>query len=209
MSAERSRRGKGLARSSRAEVRNPVLALPSFHALSALDPAVRAGLAALLRDLRQDARKRAGTSWTRHKAFAAAYWATVAVYAGHIARALAMGSSNVMPPAGRADVGSIPTCLTAPIEEGRYCVLSTGHLTAGTAAMLDEWASWPPTDRPIDIAASVYGWFVPTRPIDPVRRTQLPEDLLAVIAFGNRLGCQFVLVDCDGRTVDALPRRPW
>ena len=209
MSAERSRSGQGLARSSRAEVRNPVLALPSFHALRALDPAVRAELAALLRDLRQDARKRAGTSWTRRKAFAAAYWATVAVYAGHIAGALAKGSSNVISPVRNTGTVGISTGLSAPIEQGRYCVLSTGHLAAGTAALLDEWASWPPTDRPIDIAASVYGWFVPTRPIDPARRRQLPEDLLAVIAFGDRLGCQFVLVDCDGRTVDALPRRPW
>lgn len=43
-------------RSNRAEVRNPVLALPSVRALQALDPDLRALLVNLLKDLRSDAR---------------------------------------------------------------------------------------------------------------------------------------------------------
>lgn len=95
------------------------------------------------------------------------------------------------------------------IEQGRYCVLSTAHLTVHTASCLDKWASWPPSDRPIDIAASVYGWFVPTRAIDDDRRAQLPQDLLRLIAFGRAHGFQFLLFDCDGSDVDGLPLHHW
>jgi len=77
------------SRSVRAEIRNPALALPAVRALRALDPDVRLLFAVLLHDLRRDARQRADACWTRRKAFMAAYWSVVAVYAGHFARALA------------------------------------------------------------------------------------------------------------------------
>lgn len=76
------------ARSARAEVRNPVIALPAFRALAALDPALRALFAVLLLDLRRDARARADHSWKARKAVIAAYWSAVAVYAGHLARCI-------------------------------------------------------------------------------------------------------------------------
>ncbi|MBA4751455.1 MAG: hypothetical protein H2055_04395 [Sphingopyxis sp.] len=76
------------ARSNRAEVRNPLLALPSMRRLQSLDPESRAALRALLLDLRADARSRADKCWRTRKPPLAAYWAAVAVYAGHIARAL-------------------------------------------------------------------------------------------------------------------------
>ena len=50
------------ARSARAEVRNPVLALPAFRALQSLLPEQRVLLAALLLDLQSDARDRAARS---------------------------------------------------------------------------------------------------------------------------------------------------
>ncbi len=76
------------ARSARAEIRNPIFALPSFKALKALDPEVRALLVALLCDMQRDARRRAHRSWDTHKPPLAAYWAAVGVYAGHVAKAL-------------------------------------------------------------------------------------------------------------------------
>jgi len=94
-------------------------------------------------------------------------------------------------------------------ETGTYCVLSTAHLTVQTADRLDKWASWPPSDRPIDIAASVYGWFVPTRALSEERCAQLPKDLLHLIAFGRDRGFRFVLLDCDAGTVDDLPVHDW
>lgn len=75
-------------RSNRADVRNPLIALPSFRALAALGHAERAVLHALLLDLRSDARLRAAECWRRRKPPMAAYWAAVGVYAGHAARAL-------------------------------------------------------------------------------------------------------------------------
>lgn len=75
-------------RSAAREVRNPVLALPGARALAALPAEQRAALRALLLDLRADANARAAKSWRTCKAPMAAYWKAVAVYAGHIARAL-------------------------------------------------------------------------------------------------------------------------
>jgi len=75
-------------RARRADVRNPVLALPAATRLEGLSPALRAELRALLMDLRRDAQVRAEDCWRRHKAPMAAYWKAVAVYAGHIARVL-------------------------------------------------------------------------------------------------------------------------
>jgi len=53
------------ARSSRAEARNPLLSLPSSHALRALDERLRFILRALLLESREDARARAADSWRR------------------------------------------------------------------------------------------------------------------------------------------------
>jgi hypothetical protein len=77
---------KAKPRSSRAEVRNPVLTLPAARILTALDPDTRAVLAFLLRDLQRDARQRAERNWHGHKAVMASCWSAVAVYSGHISR---------------------------------------------------------------------------------------------------------------------------
>lgn len=95
------------------------------------------------------------------------------------------------------------------IESGVYCVLSTAHLTVQTASLLDKWACWPPSDRPIDIAASVYGWFVPTRPLPDDRRAQIPRDLQQIITFGRDRGFQFLLFDCDADRAADLPVHDW
>lgn len=75
-------------RSSRAEIRNPILTLPAIARLRALDPEARLALQELLLELQQDARQRADESWKRRKPPVAAYWAACGVYAGHIARAI-------------------------------------------------------------------------------------------------------------------------
>src|SRR3546814_4289674 len=61
------------ARSARADVRNPVLALPSFRALQSLLPEQRVLLVVLLLDLQSAARDRAARSWACRKAVIAAY----------------------------------------------------------------------------------------------------------------------------------------
>lgn len=75
-------------RSNRAEVRNPVLALPAAAGFDHLDPAARDALRAILIDLAADARLRAEKCWRTHKGPMALYWKCVAVYAGHLSKAL-------------------------------------------------------------------------------------------------------------------------
>lgn len=75
-------------RSSRREVRNPVLAHPAARRLQSLEPSVRAMLRDLFREIALDARERAAECWRRHKAPMAVYWKAVSVYAGHIAKVL-------------------------------------------------------------------------------------------------------------------------
>ena len=50
----------------------------------------------MLIDLRRDALARAEKSWRSHKAPMAAYWKSVAVYAGHLARVLADSAGGVL-----------------------------------------------------------------------------------------------------------------
>jgi hypothetical protein len=81
-------------RSIRREVRNPMLALPSVQRLASIDPDARAGLIDVLKEVRVDARERAEKCWRTHKAPMALYWKCVAVYAGHLARALNSKEGN-------------------------------------------------------------------------------------------------------------------
>jgi hypothetical protein len=73
-------------RANRAEVRNPLVALPAAKKLAALPPEARETLAAVLLELRDDCRERAEKAWRSHKAPMAAYWKAVAVYANHTRR---------------------------------------------------------------------------------------------------------------------------
>ncbi|MBY5827407.1 hypothetical protein [Rhizobium leguminosarum] len=73
-------------RSSQAEVRNPLLALPAAQHINALPREARQALSSLLRELSLDARERAEKSWRQNKAPMAAYWKAVSVYAGHLHR---------------------------------------------------------------------------------------------------------------------------
>jgi hypothetical protein len=78
-----------IARSSRPEVRNPMLALPATRRLAeSLQEPARALLAEVLTELARDAADRARASWRSHKAPMACYWKIVSVYARHLARAL-------------------------------------------------------------------------------------------------------------------------
>jgi len=75
-------------RSTKAEVRNPVLALPGVIKLRALPRPAREALANLLVEIAADAGNRAQHCWSKHKAPMAAYWKAVSVYARHTSRAV-------------------------------------------------------------------------------------------------------------------------
>ena len=82
--------GRPRARSARPETRNPILGLPlAIAAIASLEQPQRDALARILTALASDARKRAQASWTSHKGPMALYWKCLAVYARHIALALA------------------------------------------------------------------------------------------------------------------------
>jgi hypothetical protein len=76
-------------RSRRAEVRNPVLRMAAVQQIREFPASYRLALCGLLRELAADAAERANKSWRTHKAPMALYWKAVAVYARHIARAIA------------------------------------------------------------------------------------------------------------------------
>lgn len=94
-------------RSSKAEVRNPILTLPSVTRLRALSPEARLALQDILLDIQTDARLRAERSWRSRKPPIAAYWAACGVYAGHIARAIGPGL-------GRRQRGRVPKMPPGP-----------------------------------------------------------------------------------------------
>lgn len=75
-------------RSTRREVRNPVLGLPAMARLHALPPDARAAVEEILQDVTMDARRRAQASWLKNKGPMAAYWKAVGAYANHISNAI-------------------------------------------------------------------------------------------------------------------------
>ncbi len=77
-----------MSRSSKADVRNPLLTLPGVAELQQLPLEAQAALKKTLRSISADARARAQKCWDTHKAPMAAYWKAVAVYANHTQRLL-------------------------------------------------------------------------------------------------------------------------
>lgn len=77
-----------IPRSSRREVRNPILALPEVKAIMALPVEQREALAVLLKGVARAAREKGEHCWSTRKPPMAGYWASSAVVAKHIAHAL-------------------------------------------------------------------------------------------------------------------------
>lgn len=74
------------ARSSLPIVRNPLLSLDAAKQLQELPIESRQALAAMLRDMRDDARARAQKSWKQNKGPMAAYWKATGAYCNHLYR---------------------------------------------------------------------------------------------------------------------------
>lgn len=91
-------------RSSRREVRNPILALDAAQTILALPQEQRVALAGLLMELSHDARQRAEKAWRTHKPPMAGYWMATAVVAKHIARALKQSPSQAAAPVPWSDL---------------------------------------------------------------------------------------------------------
>jgi hypothetical protein len=81
------------SRSSLAEVRNPILALPAaVAALRSLDPQQRAALRVVLLAIREQARAKEIESYRKRKGPMVGYWMAAATYAKHIAAVLGRGA---------------------------------------------------------------------------------------------------------------------
>ena len=95
------------------------------------------------------------------------------------------------------------------MEIGRYLVLGTMHVSMKTAATLDAWALLEPASRPLGIASTCYGWFIPTRDVQGPDRRLIPDELLAAMSLGRGQGCDYLLFDCDACAIDELAIFPW
>jgi len=80
--------GLPAARTTRREVRNPLLTLPAVAQLRQMPTETQDALRAVLRQLSEQAARKAEHSWRTKKAPMAAYWKAVSVYAKHTARVL-------------------------------------------------------------------------------------------------------------------------
>jgi hypothetical protein len=76
------------ARSSRADVRNPILALPAALELQALPRSQRLIIKRLLRELKAQCREQERRAYSQRKGPLTAYWMAAGTYAGHVAAVL-------------------------------------------------------------------------------------------------------------------------
>ena len=94
----------------------------------------------------------------------------------------------------------------------KMVVISTAHIDEETAKMLNEGAEdYPPfCDLEWSPAfARDHGWLFHVASVERVVETNPPQCLRNVFAFARALGCEWVMLDCDGDRVDGLPSWEW
>ncbi|MCP3731298.1 hypothetical protein M9978_12755 [Sphingomonas sp. MG17] len=90
---------------------------------------------------------------------------------------------------------------------GKFVVIGTMHVRCATAQRLSDWALLTAADQPLAVSATPGGWFLPTHEVEC--GADVPPELHAILAFGRKHGCGYVLLDCDGPECAALPVFPW
>jgi len=108
-----------------------------------------------------------------------------------------------------------PRAINQDLETPRMLVLSTGHVTRGTARDLEDYCNpgtlgeHRPRTVPIAFAKGEYGWIIailPDREEDFARWT---DDLLAIRKLAIEAGCTWIMLDRDADTVEGLPTYDW
>lgn len=111
---------------------------------------------------------------------------------------------NTIPPLERLDDGR---AVAVDMETRKVLILSTAHVTNGTARWLDvnDPDDWPMYGGPYGNA----GWFFYCQAENGTGRDHVPTDLFAVMQFALANGCQHVLLDRDADVIEALPHWEW
>jgi hypothetical protein len=94
------------------------------------------------------------------------------------------------------------------LERLRVVTISTGHISASTATMLDAkpCANWPCVGGPY----ADYGWFFYAHDENCGEGDQrIPEDLFAVMTWARKNGFSHILLDRDAEGVDGLAFHDW
>jgi len=89
-----------------------------------------------------------------------------------------------------------------------FVTISTGHVTAATAKILDNTscAEWPCVGG----SYADYGWFFYAHDENAgVADQRIPDDLFAVMTWARQKGFSHVLLDRDAEQAEDLPWHDW
>ncbi|MGI9376022.1 MAG: hypothetical protein ACR2PC_08015 [Tsuneonella suprasediminis] len=98
---------------------------------------------------------------------------------------------------------------TKGMEIGTYLALSSGHISWRTTLKLDEWLTLDPSDRPVSVADTHYGWFLCALAASFGDHLEIPDDLFSVLTFARDQGCNYLVLDRDAPVSDRLPCFEW
>ncbi len=98
--------------------------------------------------------------------------------------------------------------LMTTFEIRAFVTISTGHVTAATAKILNNTpcAEWPCVGG----SYADYGWFFYAHDENAgVADQRIPDDLFAVMTWARQIGFSHVLLDRDAEQVEDLPWHDW
>jgi hypothetical protein len=100
------------------------------------------------------------------------------------------------------------------LEIAKMLVLSTSHLTEKTAKALEEAAEELPPFCTINWAPTFtrdegYVWYVGEENPVVAAGNSYPEEFAALFSLAMENGCNWLMFDRDGDTVDNLPTYEW
>jgi len=95
------------------------------------------------------------------------------------------------------------------LEIGNYLALSSSHISWRTTLKIDGWLTLDPSDRPVSIADTHYGWFICARPSSFGEHLEIPDDLFNALTFARNQGCDYLILDRDASATDRLPCFEW